>query len=52
MDETISGRYAKTKVRDRATGRERDMDAENEKTAEENRKAALRKEQYDKWGKG
>ncbi|CAG7823202.1 unnamed protein product, partial [Allacma fusca] len=40
MDDSISGRYAKTKFRDRETGKLRDMDAELEKKREEDKKAA------------
>jgi len=43
---------AKTKIRDRATGKERDFEAEYAKKKEEDDKLQKRKEKYDKWSKG
>ena len=52
MDDELTGRYAKTRYRDRETGKLRDFEAEREKKNEEEKKAAARKAQYDRWGKG
>jgi hypothetical protein len=52
MSESVSGRNAKTKVRDRATGRERDFESESKAKQEEQKLLQARKDQYNKWGKG
>ncbi len=52
MDDEVSGRNAVTKLRDRNTGRERDLAAEIAKKEEEDKVAAERKKLYEKWGKG
>lgn len=48
----MSGRNAVTKLRDRNTGRERDLAAELAKKEEEDKVAAEKKLLYQKWGKG
>ena len=52
MSESVSGRHAKTKIRDRATGKERNFEAESKAKQEEQRLLKERKDQYNKWGKG
>lgn len=52
MDDEVSGRNAVTKLRDRNTGRERDLAAELAKKEEEDKVAAEKKLLYQKWGKG
>jgi hypothetical protein len=52
LDDEISGRTAKTKLRDRRTGKERDLAAELVEKEEKDKLASERKRQYDKWGKG
>ncbi|OXA50481.1 BUD13 homolog [Folsomia candida] len=52
LDDEVSGRNAVTKLRDRNTGRERDLAAELAKKEEEDKVAAEKKLLYQKWGKG
>lgn len=52
MAGSSSGRDAEAVVRDRRTGRVRDVEAEMEVEHEKMRKELERKAVYDRWGKG
>lgn len=52
MDVETSGRFAETVVRDRKTGRIRDMEQEMEKERVKEQKNSEKKQVYDRWGKG
>jgi hypothetical protein len=51
LDDEISGRTAKTKLRDRRTGKERDLAAELVEKEEKDKLASERKRQYGVKGK-
>ncbi|XP_035223850.1 BUD13 homolog [Stegodyphus dumicola] len=52
LHDDISGRNAETIIRDRKTGKKRDIEAENRIKEEEESKKAEQQEKYSKWGKG
>lgn len=52
MSASASGRDAEAVVRDRRTGRKRDVEAEMAVEHEKMRKELERKAVYDRWGKG
>uniref|UniRef100_A0A1B0DGZ5 BUD13 homolog n=1 Tax=Phlebotomus papatasi TaxID=29031 RepID=A0A1B0DGZ5_PHLPP len=52
MSDDMSGRNARAVVRDRRTGRIRDLEAEAEKDRAKERKEQEKKAVYDRWGKG
>ncbi|KAG8225397.1 hypothetical protein J437_LFUL004597, partial [Ladona fulva] len=52
MSDELSGRNATTVVRDRATGKKRDIAREEEEKAAEREKENEKKEKYSMWGKG
>lgn len=52
MSASVSGRDAEAVVRDRRTGKVRDVEAEMEVEHEKMRKELERKAVYDRWGKG
>ncbi|KAK3703291.1 hypothetical protein RRG08_017335 [Elysia crispata] len=52
IDEATLGRNAKTVVRDKHTGKRKNLQAESEKAAEEEKKKEEQREKYAAWGKG
>ena len=52
MDAKQSGRDAETVVREKGTGKKKDLEAERKEKEEKERKEAERKAKYDRWGKG
>ena len=52
LDSKQSGRDARTVVREKGTGKKRDLEAEQKEKEEKEKKEAERKAKYDKWGKG
>lgn len=52
MDASVSGLGAAPVVRDRKTGRKRDLAKEKEREEEKAAKAAVRDKKYSRWGKG
>ena len=52
LDAKASGRDAQTVVREKGTGKKRDLEAERKEAEEKDRKEAERKAKYDRWGKG
>ncbi|GFN99338.1 LOW QUALITY PROTEIN: Bud13 homolog [Plakobranchus ocellatus] len=52
IDEETLGRNAKTVMRDKETGKRRNLQAESEKNAEEDRKKEEQMKKYAAWGKG
>lgn len=52
MEADVSGRNAEVVVRDRRTGRIRDLEMESAKEREKQKKLAERQLVYDRWGKG
>lgn len=52
MDSSVSGKNAETVIRDRSTGRRRDMKQELAKKEEEQKKKAEKDAKYAEWGKG
>lgn len=48
----VSGANAATVVRDRKTGKIRDLEQEAKETQEKNKRQAEREEKFSKWGKG
>ncbi|CAI9737258.1 Hypothetical predicted protein [Octopus vulgaris] len=52
MDTSVSGKNAETVIRDRSTGRRRDMKQELAKKEEEQKKKAEKDAKYAEWGKG
>lgn len=52
MSDEISGKNAETIMRDRATGKRRNLEEERKKKLEEEVIKAEREAQYNKWGKG
>lgn len=52
MDTSVSGKDADTVVRDRSTGRRRDLKQEQMRKNEEQKKKELKDQKYAEWGKG
>ncbi|GIY50958.1 BUD13 homolog [Caerostris darwini] len=52
LDERLSGQNAETVVRDRTTGKRRDLEEENREKLEKERKLAEQQQKYAEWGKG
>lgn len=52
MDASVSGLGAAPVIRDRKTGRKRDLAKEKEQEAEKAAKAAIKEAKYTRWGKG
>ena len=52
MGEEMSGRNAKTILRDRSTGQRRNLEEEKRKQMEEDAIKAERDAKYHQWGKG
>ena len=52
MDATRSGRHAETVLREKGTGKRRDLEAEKKEKEEKEKRDAERKAKYDRWGKG
>jgi pre-mRNA-splicing factor CWC26 len=52
MGDEVSGKGAAVVMRDRKTGKRRNLEEEVKQKKEEDEKMAERKEKYSKWGKG
>jgi hypothetical protein len=52
MGDEVSGRGAAVVVRDRVTGKRRNLEEEAKQKQEEDEKLAQYKERYSRWGKG
>ncbi|GIY20982.1 BUD13 homolog [Caerostris extrusa] len=52
LDERLSGQNAETVVRDRTTGKRRDLEEENREKLEKEKKLAEQQQKYVAWGKG
>jgi len=52
MGDEVSGRGAAAVMRDRKTGKRRNLEEEAKQKQEEDGKMAQRQEKYSKWGKG
>ena len=52
MGDEVSGKGAAVVMRDRKTGKRRNLEEEAKQKQEENEKTAQRQEKYSKWGKG
>ena len=52
LDAKKSGRDAKTVVREKGTGKIRDLEADKKEKEEKEKKEAERKAKYERWGKG
>ncbi|GAB1603157.1 BUD13 homolog [Argonauta hians] len=52
MDSSVSGRDAETVIRDRSTGRRRDLKQEQANKEEDQKKKAEKDAKYEAWGKG
>jgi len=52
MGDEVSGRGAAVVMRDRKTGKRRNLEEEAKQKQEEDGKMAQRQEKYSKWGKG
>ncbi|GFU37436.1 BUD13 homolog [Nephila pilipes] len=52
LDVELSGRNAETVVRDRKTGKKRDIEEENQERLEKEKKLSEQQQKYAEWGKG
>ncbi|GFQ97649.1 hypothetical protein TNCT_253631 [Trichonephila clavata] len=52
LDAELSGRNAETIVRDRKTGKKRDLEEENQERLEKEKKLFEQQQKYAEWGKG
>ena len=52
MGEKVSGKGATAIVRDRKTGKKRNLEEEARQKKEDEAKLAVQKEKYSRWGKG